>query len=64
MADAAELLSPNGVLLILNYSYRGDLELDRADLRNFACLHRLGIERDGTRDFTLWDGASFLLRKR
>ena len=64
MADAAELLSPNGVLLILNYSYRGDLALDRADLRNFACLHRLAVERDGTRDFMLWDGASFLLRMR
>ena len=22
------------------------------------------VERDGTRDFTLWDGATFLLRKR
>jgi SAM-dependent methyltransferase len=64
IAEAAELLAPNGALVILNYSYRGNLELDRAELRNFASLHGLAVERDGTRDFTLWDGATFLLRKR
>jgi SAM-dependent methyltransferase len=63
IAEAAELLAPNGALVILNYSYRGNLELDRAELRNFASLHGLAVERDGTRDFTLWDGATFLLRK-
>jgi SAM-dependent methyltransferase len=63
IADAAERLRPNGTLLVLNYSYRGDLECDRAELRRLAHLHRLVIERDGTRDFALWDGASFLLRK-
>jgi len=64
IAEAAELLHLNGALLILNYSYRGDLELDRAELRELACLHRLAIERDGARDFGLWDGATFRLRKR
>jgi len=64
IAEAAELLAPNGALVILNYSYRGNLELDRAELGKLACLHRLALERDGTRDFTLWDGATFLLRKR
>jgi len=63
IADAAELLRPKGALVILNYSYRGDLEHDRAELRRLAHLHSFAIERDGTRDFALWDGASFLLRK-
>jgi len=63
IAEATALLPSNGALLILNFSYRGDLELDRAELSKLACLHRLAVERDGTRDFTLWDGATFLLRK-
>src|SRR5262249_56143904 len=29
IADAARLLAPGGALVILNYSYRGDLDTDR-----------------------------------
>jgi SAM-dependent methyltransferase len=63
IGDATALFTSSGALVILNHSYRGDLELDRAELRELASLHGLSVERDGTRDFRLWDGATFLLRK-
>jgi SAM-dependent methyltransferase len=64
IAHAAGLLRPDGALAILNYSYRGDLDADRVELRRLAATHGFSIQRDGTRDFTLWDGVTFLLRKR
>ncbi len=63
VADAAGLLEPGGALAILNYSYRGDLDADRADIARLAATHGFAVERDGTRDFSLWDGATFLLRR-
>jgi SAM-dependent methyltransferase len=63
VADAAGLLEPGGALAIFNYSYRGDLDADRADLAHLAAAHGFAIERNGTRDFSLWDGATFILRR-
>jgi SAM-dependent methyltransferase len=62
VADAAGLMGPGGALAILNYSYRGDLARDRADIAELAAAHGFAIERNGTSDFKLWDGASFVLR--
>jgi len=62
VADVARLLSHGGALAIFHYSYRGDLAADRRDLATLATAHSLAIERNGTRDFTLWDAATFLLR--
>jgi SAM-dependent methyltransferase len=64
IADAADLLGPEGALAILNYSYRGSVEADRSDLAQLAAAHGFIVERDGTRDLSLWDGATFLLRRR
>ncbi|MDQ4136114.1 MAG: class I SAM-dependent methyltransferase [Pseudomonadota bacterium] len=63
VAEAARVLRPGGDLLILNFSYRGDPALDRADVRRLA--EKFGFEavRDGTREFSLWDGASYHLAK-
>jgi hypothetical protein len=61
--EAVRVLRPGGYLVIVNYSYRGSLEADRSDIARIASETGLSIERDGTRDFTLWDGATFLLRK-
>ena len=61
-AEAARLLAPGGSLAILNYSYRDDFEADRRDLDRLAEAHGLETVRRGTRDFVLWDGASFVLR--
>jgi predicted TPR repeat methyltransferase len=63
VADAAGLLAPGGAMAILNYSYRGDLDADRADIARLATAHGYAIERNGTSDLSLWDGATFLLRK-
>jgi SAM-dependent methyltransferase len=61
--DAAGLLQACGALAIFNYSYRGDLAADRAKVAELAAHHGFTVERNGTRDFTLWDGATFLLRR-
>jgi hypothetical protein len=45
----------------LNFSYRGDEQADRRDVERLAGVNRLTIQRNGTRDFTLWDGRTFLL---
>ena len=60
--DAARQLRPDGILAIFNYSYRGDLAADRADIAAHAAAAGLRVLRNGTRDLTLWDGTSFLLR--
>jgi cyclopropane fatty-acyl-phospholipid synthase-like methyltransferase len=63
VADAAALLDPQGALVILNYSYRGDLDRDRADLAELAARYGFSVDRNGARDCTLWDGTTFLLRR-
>lgn len=62
--DTARVLKPDGLLLIMNYSYRGDLSLDRAELQHLVDRYGFDIERNGTSDLSLWDGCAFLLRKR
>lgn len=62
-AEAARLLAPGGSLVILNYSYRDDFEVDRRDLDRLAETHGLEVVRRGTRDFVLWDGPSFVLQR-
>jgi SAM-dependent methyltransferase len=61
--DAARLLRPGGSLLILNFSYRGDIEADRRDIARLAAANGFAVRRAGTRDFILWDGTTFLLTK-
>ncbi|TMJ58644.1 MAG: class I SAM-dependent methyltransferase, partial [Alphaproteobacteria bacterium] len=63
VADAAQLLPAGGALVILNYSYRGDLDADRNAVADLASRYGFTVLRNGTRDFTLWDGATFLLCK-
>lgn len=61
VCDAARVLRPGGALAIFNYSYRGDLAADRADIAGHAAAAGLRVRRNGTRDLVLWDGTSFLL---
>jgi SAM-dependent methyltransferase len=59
--DAARVLRPGGAVVILNFSYRGDEEADRRDIERLAGINGFTIRCAGTRDFTLWDGLTFLL---
>jgi SAM-dependent methyltransferase len=63
-ADAAALLDPGGVFLVMNYSYRCDVARDQQDVTRFAARHRFEVLRNGTRDLSYWDGRAFLMRKR
>jgi SAM-dependent methyltransferase len=62
-AEIARVLRPGGDCLILNLSYRGDLELDRQDARRLGEAVGLRVLRSGTADLRLWDGTTFHLRK-
>jgi SAM-dependent methyltransferase len=61
--DAARLLRSRGTLLILNYSYRSDIEVDRQDMAALASMNGFVLRRFGTRDLILWDGVTFLLTR-
>jgi SAM-dependent methyltransferase len=61
LGDCARLLRSGGTLLILNFSYRGE-EADKRDIVKLAGTNGFTILRLGTRDFSLWDGLTFLLR--
>jgi hypothetical protein len=63
MADIARVLKRAGRLLIMNYSYRGDLALDQKEVAQFATHYGFAIERNGTSGLSLWDGRAFLLRR-
>jgi SAM-dependent methyltransferase len=61
--EAARVLRPCGHMLILNYSYRGDLERDRVEVTEHADRTGLVLRRHDRHDFRLWDGVTFLLGK-
>jgi SAM-dependent methyltransferase len=63
IGEAVRGLQPGGHLAIFNFSYRGDLDQDRSDVARFATRFGLEVIRNGTADFQLWDGRSFVLRK-
>jgi ubiquinone/menaquinone biosynthesis C-methylase UbiE len=62
--EAARLLRTGGSLAIFNFSYRGDLERDRADLARFAAVAGFIIERNADALLSQWDAAVFHLRNR
>jgi len=63
LADAARVLRPGGAFAILNLSYRGDPEADRADAARWAAAGGWTLAVNGAAPFALWDGAAFLLRR-
>ena len=63
VAEAARVLRPGGSLLVLNYSYRGDPDLDRADVTALATRYGFEVRRFATGDFILWDGSTNWLVK-
>lgn len=63
IADAHRILRAGGTLLILNFSYRGNSAEDIIDMMRLASNNGLAILRAGTRDFSVWDGVTYLLTK-
>jgi SAM-dependent methyltransferase len=63
VAGAARVLRAGGDLVIFNFSYRGSLARDRADLHELAELCRFRVLTNGERPFTHWDGTAFHLRR-
>jgi ubiquinone/menaquinone biosynthesis C-methylase UbiE len=61
LLDCARVLRPGGSAAILNFSYRGDEKADRRDIERLAAANGFSIRRVGPRDFSLWDGLTFLL---
>jgi SAM-dependent methyltransferase len=63
LCEAARVLRPAGLLAILNYSYSDDPKADAADVLRLASNNDFAVLRNGTRDFKLWDAATFLLQR-
>jgi ubiquinone/menaquinone biosynthesis C-methylase UbiE len=61
--EAGRVLRPGGDLLILNFSYRGDLQADCDDVGRLAAAFGFDVRRLGIRAFELWDGTAFHLKK-
>lgn len=64
MREAARVLRRGGNLVVMNFSYRGDIDRDRADVARLADEAGFDLVRHGTREFALWDGTAFQLAKR
>ena len=63
-AEAARVLKPGGDFAILNFSYTGELEDDRAGFADLCDRNGFLMEAAGVRPFTLWDGSAFLARRK
>lgn len=62
--ETARVLRPGGDFVILNYSYRGDEEADRADITRLARSYGFDVEVSGAHPFAIWDGSAYHLRRR
>lgn len=61
VAEAARVLRPDGRAAILNLSYRGDAEADRADLARFAGAAGLAVLAVDPAPFPSWDAPVYVL---
>ena len=62
--ETARVLRPGGAFAILNYSYRGEMAVDRMDVAALAQRTGYVLVQNGQRPFKLWDGSAFLLSPR
>jgi SAM-dependent methyltransferase len=64
VAEAGRVLRPGGSLLVLNWSYRGDLAGDGRDARVAASRQGLALKEAGPAGLRLWDASLFHLVRR
>ncbi len=62
--EAARVLRRGGEFVICGFSYRGDVERDRADVRRLSLLSGFDIVFDGISPYELWNGLVFRLRRK
>lgn len=63
-AEVHRVLEALGDFVIFNFSYRGDLDADRADVSRLAREHGFDLLDEGAQLLELWDGAAWRMRKR
>jgi SAM-dependent methyltransferase len=62
--ESARVLRPDGDLVILNFSYRGDDAADAQEVLQLANECGFDVIVKGDRPFAMWDALAFHLRKR
>lgn len=62
LGEAARVLRPGGLLLVFNWSYRGDVEADIAQARRLGDVG-FTLARAGERPFRIWDATAFALQR-
>ena len=63
-AEAARVLKRGGQLVIFNYSYSEDDEMDVREVRTLAAENGFEVLVAGARPFELWDGLAFRMIKK
>jgi hypothetical protein len=62
LAEMRRVLRPDGDILLFNYSYRGDEDLDRSDVARHARAAGLALVAWEAHPFKSWDGSLAHLR--
>jgi hypothetical protein len=62
--EARRVLRRGGNFVILEFSYRGNIDLDRVDVHRLAASSGFEVRVSGTQPFSLWDGAAFHLASK
>jgi SAM-dependent methyltransferase len=60
--EAWRVLRRDGDFVILEFSYRGDVDRDRIDLQQLASATGFNVRILGTQPFSIWDGVAFVLK--
>jgi SAM-dependent methyltransferase len=61
-AEARRVLRPQATFIIINFSYRGSPESDRAEVQELARQNGFTILDEAIRPFRLWDGLAWRLK--
>jgi SAM-dependent methyltransferase len=61
--EAARVLRDGGEFVILHFSYRDSIELDRAEVRKLSRAAGFTVVMNGAQPFKIWDGIAFRMRK-